>query len=396
MSHLRLVVGLSVLASCSSPEKRYSRDPDGVTRQVVGTGGGTVEGPGGVRLEVPAGALAADIQLSIEVIDDAPALETAIGVGPVYLLGPEGQAFAEPVSVTVELSPEALPEGATAEQVIVLTAPAGSSAYTSLGGTLLEDATHVTAQTLHFSHFRAAVLPPQACHGEGVEGQACDDVDLCTAGDVCHEGVCAGAPVDCDDHDPCTTDSCDGAGGCSHETNTAACSDGDACTTGDACVNGVCVGAPGVEVCGNGVDEDCDGHDAACGTDCTDADGDGACAEHDCIDSWAAYCEVYGELRLCLGTHNTCTLESCSAIEDMNTCKATSGCYWNTSCLNRACGTTSPCTLVYSTCPPSDGLLPVAGYSPEEIHPSDLGEGNACMDGLDNDCHAGDQACPMP
>jgi len=56
-------------------------------------------------------------------------------------------------------------------------------------------------------------------------------------------GCNGGPPLDCDDNNPCTDDSCDPATGCVHTNNSAACNDGNACTLGDACTNGTCVGA---------------------------------------------------------------------------------------------------------------------------------------------------------
>jgi len=96
---------------------------------------------------------------------------------------------------------------------------------------------------------------------------ACDDGNACTTGDVCSAGVCkGGAAPSCNDANGCTTDTCDPARGCVHTNNTAACDDGNACTTGDVCSAGVCAGEPvsgcGVEpVCGNGLveqNEQCD------------------------------------------------------------------------------------------------------------------------------------------
>jgi len=52
-------------------------------------------------------------------------------------------------------------------------------------------------------------------------GTGCDDGDLCTTGDNCQEQLgslyCTGAPVDFDDSNPCTTDSCDPDLGPKHE-----------------------------------------------------------------------------------------------------------------------------------------------------------------------------------
>jgi hypothetical protein len=74
---------------------------------------------------------------------------------------------------------------------------------------------------------------------------ACEDQDACTETDKCAAGVCTGTPKNCDDDNPCTTDSCDKATGCKRIANDAAdCSDGDACTEGDHCSNKACTGTP--------------------------------------------------------------------------------------------------------------------------------------------------------
>src|SRR5262245_39618346 len=47
---------------------------------------------------------------------------------------------------------------------------------------------------------------------------------------------------DCDDGNPCTTDTCDSAQ-CAFSANAFPCDDGDPCTTGDVCANSSCSGA---------------------------------------------------------------------------------------------------------------------------------------------------------
>ena len=49
-------------------------------------------------------------------------------------------------------------------------------------------------------------------------GSPCDDNNICTTGDVCADfGRCSGTPINCDDGDRCTIDSCDPAtGACLH------------------------------------------------------------------------------------------------------------------------------------------------------------------------------------
>jgi len=76
---------------------------------------------------------------------------------------------------------------------------------------------------------------------------ACEESNLCTTGDTCSGGLCVpGAPVDCNDNNVCTTDSCDPRFGCGHVDNTNFCNDGNACTIEDMCVGGIC--QPGFSV----------------------------------------------------------------------------------------------------------------------------------------------------
>ena len=71
----------------------------------------------------------------------------------------------------------------------------------------------------------------------------CDDQDSCTGPDLCTEGACVGAPMDCEDGNPCTVDACEVGVGCVHAPADAglACDDGLACSTGDHCEEGLCV-----------------------------------------------------------------------------------------------------------------------------------------------------------
>ena len=82
------------------------------------------------------------------------------------------------------------------------------------------------------------VFPPVA------DGARCGDEDACTDAELCLDGVCVGATVDCDDRDPCTDDTCDAEAGCSHAFNAGPCEDGDPCTVDDQCVAGACTAGP--------------------------------------------------------------------------------------------------------------------------------------------------------
>ena len=141
------------------------------------------------------------------------------------------------------------------------------------------------------------------CGHDGIDGCVpcatgadCNDGDPCTD-DVCGaDSTCEASPVegcipcttdgDCHDGDACTSDQCGTDGSCVVTTipgcvpcdTDADCTDDDACTT-DSCLAGACVNrtdpdcsecVPSAEICGDGIDNDCDE-----ATDCADAN----CAE---------------------------------------------------------------------------------------------------------------------
>ena len=57
------------------------------------------------------------------------------------------------------------------------------------------------------------------CTGQP-DGTPCDDGNSCTTADTCYQEYCMGGPpLDCDDGDPCTIDTCGSFGGCSHRSD---------------------------------------------------------------------------------------------------------------------------------------------------------------------------------
>jgi hypothetical protein len=151
------------------------------------------------------------------------------------------------------------------------------------------------------------------CEHTAADGD-CDDENLCTIDDACLEGICQGGSLlDCDDANPCTTDSCNPLTGCIHTPSANPCDDGNACTIGDTCADGLCVGAGSL---------DCDDGNF-CTTDSCDPDS--GCSHifnaDPCDDGNACTTTDLCLGGLCIGTElvscdddNECTDDSCAPL----------------------------------------------------------------------------------
>ncbi len=106
-------------------------------------------------------------------------------------------------------------------------------------------------------------------------GQACDDQDNCTTGDVCANALCSGTAVDCSGlNTACAVVTCDPGGAEGNCAAVASVNEGGACP-GEACIEGqVCSGG----VCSGGSATDCSGVGGSCATaECDPAGGEGNC-----------------------------------------------------------------------------------------------------------------------
>ncbi len=117
----------------------------------IGSSGGRVTTSNGSGVSIPSGALSSDVTITIKQVTHAPTPGDAIPVGPTFLLGPEGQKFEHPVTVTLEFDPSELYDGESASDLVVYTSPKENPSFTPLA-TSVVDTTHVSAETTHFSY----------------------------------------------------------------------------------------------------------------------------------------------------------------------------------------------------------------------------------------------------
>ena len=160
--------------------------------------------------------------------------------------------------------------------------------------------------------------PDTGCVHPALEGSPCDDGNACTSGDACTSGgACTGEETVCDDSNSCTFDSCSPeAGGCTYmHLEAGPCNDNDGCTENDACVGGECVGSP----------LDCNDQNPCTGDSCVspfgscenlpldvDCDDGNACTMGDkCFDG---NCLSGPEAPDC-NDGNECTADSCSPLQ---------------------------------------------------------------------------------
>jgi len=154
----------------------------------------------------------------------------------------------------------------------------------------------------------------------------CDDANACTTLDTCNNKSCVGGPpLDCNDQNDCTSDSCNPVSGCAYSNVSGACDDGNACTTTDHCSAGACTGGPPRD-CNDGnicTDDSCDAL-AGCinspntvpcddGNECTTAD---TCAAGDCAGGPPPDCD----------DGNVCTNDSCDPFDGCFSAPNTASC----------------------------------------------------------------------
>jgi hypothetical protein len=183
----RILLITTLLGACS-------HDSGPSENGVVGPSGGTVAAGQSASVALPAGALSSNTTITVTPTEATPPTST-VAVGTPYLFGPEGTQFAVPVTVTLEFSPSLLPTGMSAGDVVVYTAPANTTDYQPLT-TSIVDATHVSAQTTHFSIFVGAVRPHE---GSGADAGVAND-----AGASVDAGVAIDAATSIDAGSVCT------------------------------------------------------------------------------------------------------------------------------------------------------------------------------------------------
>ena len=83
----------------------------------------------------------------------------------------------------------------------------------------------------------AACDKAKGCVYTPLSSGTCKDNLVCTVKESCKAGKCEGQPLNCDDGNSCTTNTCNNSGGvgCQKKHKSGVCDDGNPCTSNDAC-----------------------------------------------------------------------------------------------------------------------------------------------------------------
>ena len=174
----------------------------------------------------------------------------------------------------------------------------------------------------------------KGCQYKDVTGVSCDDGSVCTTKDLCVKGKCTGQSTPCLGGTPCTLDSCHPLKGCQYEAKTGSCDDGNKCTDQESCVGKYCIGTAIACNDGNLCTTDSCSPTNGCvftansfvcndGDLCTKQDG---CKSGNCVGLPLVVTEDCAD-------SNPCTDESCNALK---------GCLWIKT--TKLCDDGDPCS----------------------------------------------------
>ena len=267
----------------------------------------------GTALQIPAGALAENTTITLE-IGSTPLMEAdAKSAGTVAIWGPAGTKFAAPVELTM---PFTLAEGESIEDLFIQVREEDGARFTVEHSALTIDAAN---KLVRFSINGFTGFQP----GTGV---ACSPNQPCAMGQACSNGQCKAAcgGVVCGANTTCVNNQCQPTGmGCGPQ--------GQQCAMGQQCINGACVIACGGVVCGANttcVMNQCKPNVAMCGPNQPCAMGqvcnNGACV----VACGGAVC----------APNTSCINNQCQP--NMPMCSPNQPCAMGKQCVNGACVTT--------------------------------------------------------
>ena len=183
------LVMLAASGGCSGKSKaNHDAGPESVT-VTVGQEGADVEGPSGVELSIPPGALDEDVEITISVPSSGFEVLPAVADSVVFAFEPHGLQFNIPVTISI-------PHTSLPEEIAMYTSSLGGE-WTRLDAA--RGATELRAEVDHFSFFFnvrdvCGLYRQECCFGENAPDGACAGDSLTCIDNRCLECGFPGEP----------------------------------------------------------------------------------------------------------------------------------------------------------------------------------------------------------
>ncbi|MFC1706761.1 fibronectin type III domain-containing protein [Planctomycetota bacterium] len=135
-------------------------DNDAISQTVtqpVGPEGATVHAPGGASAEIPPGALAGEVEITLSPGPDITPNVGTVPVGPSFHVDAKGAAFSKPVTLRLPYNPAALPAGTDPEDIVILVLSDDRGSVEQHVPTSIDPDGFLTLEVTTFSSFQPAV-----------------------------------------------------------------------------------------------------------------------------------------------------------------------------------------------------------------------------------------------
>ena len=151
---------LLTVIGCSDDDDPVTPPADPTVTETIGAAGGTLDMPDKMNLEIPAGALAADIEFTAGPADTPQPLPTGyVAVSDFFDIEPSGTDFGQDADLTLFYNADDLPQFITEDMLEVFTHD--GARWDDLGGPIDEDANSMTVQIGHLSQFVVVAPDPE-------------------------------------------------------------------------------------------------------------------------------------------------------------------------------------------------------------------------------------------
>ena len=140
---------------------------------IVGFDGGIVKGDG-IEIVIPEGALIEEVEITVELVDNAPIEPIYYPVSPAYKLGPSGTKFKKSAIIIIRYNSSLISENRSANEMKIYRLPENAKNWESLESELIDiQNSTITSLTKELSYFQAGLSGLENIETENDAGCSC-------------------------------------------------------------------------------------------------------------------------------------------------------------------------------------------------------------------------------